>query len=61
MMHASPPTFAGLSTILSLDPKDNFWKKRIERSANNFLVTEIGFDYTQDEVVIPTGLISWKE
>jgi hypothetical protein len=58
-MHASPPTQQGVASILSLDPSMNVKGSKIERSAASFLVTEIGLDFTQDEMDIPSGLAAW--
>ena len=52
-MHASPPTMQGISSILSLDDDKNVRGAKIESSAEEFLVTEIGLSFYQDKVDIP--------
>lgn len=52
-MHASPPTMQGISSVLSLPEDKNIFGSKIDASALNFYVTEIGLDFTQEEVWIP--------
>jgi hypothetical protein len=49
----------GIASILALPEDKNIKGTKIESSALSFYVTEIGLNFTQEEVWIPKGLASW--
>ena len=48
-----------MASVLALEGRDNVKGTNIKMSARQFVVTEIGLDFTQDEMEIPNNLASW--
>jgi hypothetical protein len=57
LMHASPPTFVAMAYVFGLP---NTLIPRASKSAKNFIMTEIQFNYDRsDEKKTPTSILAW--